>query len=180
MHHHLIIAMLLSLHYHHYQIRDLWNYQQEAYQSQMYNLPSCHWVSKLSFRLSHLNWAVQDCSKILESYNHCNHGWDKRHIWQLHIYPVEVCRAVHTNVVEIRNSSTVNCSWMKTLVGLNFKMAEFASLQCVSSLLNLSRAEILIFGLIFDQMDLHTKNSDMSYNVWHSKLKKLRCLSKLG
>ena len=51
---------------------------------------------------------------------------------------------------------------MKTLVGLNFKMAEFASLQCVSSLLNLSRAEMVIFSLIFDQMDLLTKNSDMS------------------
>ena len=51
--------------------------------------------------------------------------------------------------------------WMKSLVRL-FKMAEIASLQCVSSLLNLSKAEILIFSLIFDQMDLLTKNSDMS------------------
>ena len=62
--------------------------------------------------------------------------------------------------------------WMTSFVRLNIKMAEFASLQCVSSLLNLSRAEILIFGLIFDQMDLQTKNSDMSDNVWHWKLKK--------
>ena len=54
---------------------------------------------------------------------------------------------------------------MTSFLRLNIKMAEFASLQCVSSLLNLSRAEILIFGLIFDQMDLQIKNSDMSDNV---------------
>ena len=55
---------------------------------------------------------------------------------------------------------------MTSFLRLNIKMAEFASLQfAVSSLLNLSRAEILIFGLIFDQMDLQTKNSDMSDNV---------------
>ena len=40
-------------------------------------------------------------------------------------------------------------------------MAEFASFQCISSLLNLSRTEILKFSLIFDQMD-QTKNSDLS------------------
>ena len=50
-------------------------------------------------------------------------------------------------------------------------MAEFASFQFISSLLNLSRTEILKFSLIFDQMD-QTKNSDVSNNVWHWKLKK--------
>ena len=49
---------------------------------------------------------------------------------------------------------------MKSLIRLNFKMAEFASVQSVNhySLLNLSRAEILKFSLIFDQMDIQTKN----------------------
>ena len=93
---------------------------------------------------------------------------------------IEVWRAMHTNVAEIHNLSTVNCLWMKSLMRLNFKMAKFANLQWVSSLLNLSRAEILIFGLIFDQMDLQTKHSDKSDNVWHWKLKSLRYLSKLG
>ena len=50
-------------------------------------------------------------------------------------------------------------------------MAKFVSFKCISSLFNLSRTEILKFSLIFDQMD-QTKNSDVSNNVWHWKLKK--------
>ena len=66
-----------------------------------------------------------------------------------------------TVLIKIRFSP----SEMKSFIRLNRKMAEFASLQSVSSLLNLSRVEILKFSHIVDQMDLQTKNSDMSENV---------------